>query len=109
ARLEPVTGKDTQTNHRATVGRRGGAVLVQFPHLARLGHRGVDVVTGTPVTGSVGSEPGRSAASGSADSRARQGTQDPLPSAGSRSGSVAGSLSAARAAHLLDKTLCSSR
>jgi hypothetical protein len=35
-RLEPVAGEDSQTNHRAFVGGRGGAILVQLSALAGL-------------------------------------------------------------------------
>ena len=82
ARLEPVAGEDSQTDHRASVCRRGGAILVQLPHLAGPGHRGTDAAAGTAVARSPGSESRRSAAVRSADPRARQGQQDPFPAAG---------------------------
>ena len=61
ARLEPVASKDSQTNHRAPVRRRGGTILVQFSYLTGLGHRGIDAAAGTPVARSPGSESRRSA------------------------------------------------
>src|ERR1700719_3284417 len=69
-RIEPVARQDSQTNHRATVGGRGGAILVQLSELPGLGHRGIDAPTGSPVARSLGSESRRSSALGSADSRA---------------------------------------
>ena len=62
ARLEPVAREDSQTNHRASVGGRGGAILVQLSHLTGLGHRGIDAAAGTPLARSPGSESRRSAA-----------------------------------------------
>jgi len=44
---QPCARADVQAHHRPVVGRRGRAVLVQFPHLARPGDRGPDAVAGT--------------------------------------------------------------
>ena len=58
---EPVAGEGPQTHHRAAVGGRSGAVLVQFPYLARPGHRRLDAAARAPVGQEVlDSESGRS-------------------------------------------------
>ena len=59
-RLKPIARQDCQTNHRASVRGRGGAILVQLSELTGPGHRGTDAAAGTPVARSPGSESGRS-------------------------------------------------
>ena len=98
SRSESPAGERAQADHRATVRRRGGAILVQFPDLARPGHRGLDALAGPAIPGSEGSEPRGSALAGSPDPRARQGQQAPPSTPGSRSRPTARSLSAAGAA-----------
>ena len=56
ASTESPAREDAEADHRAAVGRPGGAILVQFPHLTRLGHRGINAVAGPPVPGSAESE-----------------------------------------------------
>src|SRR5581483_12089455 len=97
-RLEPLASKDSQTNHRALIGGRGSAILVQFPELTGLGHRGIDAAAGTPVARSPGSESRRSSVVRSADPRSRQGQQDPFSAAGPGSEPTPGPLFAAGAA-----------
>src|SRR5262249_38321153 len=77
ARLEPAASQNSQTNRRALVGGRGGAILVQLSELTRPGHRGIDAVARAPLARSPGSESRRSSAVRSADPRARKGQQDP--------------------------------
>ena len=81
-RLEPIASQDSQTNHRAFVRGRSGAILVQLSELTGPGHRGTDAAAGTSVARSPGSESRRSAVIGSADPGARQRQQDPIPAAG---------------------------
>ena len=81
ASFEPVARKNSQTNHRALVGRRGSAILVQLSKLTGPGHRGIDAAPGTPVARSPGSESRRSSVIRSADPCARQRQQDPFSTA----------------------------
>ena len=102
AHLEPVAGKDSETNDRASVSRPGGAILVQLSQLTRPGHRGIDAAPGTAVARSPGSESRRSSTVRGADPRARQGQQNPFPAAGPGSEPTPGPLSPAGAATNFD-------
>jgi hypothetical protein len=81
-RVKSVTRQDCQTNYRAFVRRRSGAILVQLSELTRPGHRGTDAAAGASVARGPGSASGRFVVIGIADPGARQRQQDPIPAAG---------------------------
>ena len=70
--LKPISRQDCQTNHRAFVRGRSGAILVQLSELTRPGHRGTDAAARASVARGPGSATGRFAALGIANPGARQ-------------------------------------
>ena len=104
--LEPVAREGSQTDHRAAVGRRGGALLVQLPHLTGPGHRRTDAAAGTSVREVLALNRDDLLLVRSADPRARQRQQDPFPAAGPGNDPTAGSLSAAGTAPIVATRLC---
>ena len=70
--VEPLTREDAQARRSAVIGRRGGALLGQLPHLAGSGHRRPDAVRRTAFLRSAHARSRRSAAVGIATAGARQ-------------------------------------
>ena len=54
---DSTTGEDAEAHGGAVVARCGGSLLVQLPHLARLGHRGPDVTARLAVLRGPGPQP----------------------------------------------------
>jgi len=65
--LKPIACQDCQTNHRAFVRGRSGAILVQLSELSGPGDRGTDAAARASLAGGPGSAAGRLAVVGIAD------------------------------------------
>ena len=72
--LEQLRVKTPQTLDRAVIGRRGGAFLGQFPHVAGFSHRRLDATRRSAILRSAHRSIARTSVR-IADSRARQGRQ----------------------------------